>query len=421
MDIVILGGGFAGTKVAQVLEEELPRQSARVSLVNKENFTLYTPFLPEAAAGTLEPRHVVTPLREVLHRTHIRVGQVMGHDPEKSELVYRSKNGHEERLHYDRLVVSLGSVSKILPIPGLQEHAMTFKSLAGAIYLRNTLLESLEEANSIRDPKRQEELLTFVFVGAGYAGLEAIAELQDFAAQAIQAYPAARLHGMRWVLVDSSDRVLSEIDAPLAHYAARQLQSRGIEIYTGTTLERVERDQVYLSGGRVIRSANLIWTAGVSPNPLLQDFALPLNERGQVKTREDLSVPGYPHIWALGDCAEVKNTRGVLQPPAAQHALRQADVVSNNLLASLGLGQAKNYTYNSQNAFVNLGRYKAVGRIGRLRFSGGLAWWLARTYHLLQIPGRSRKIRAVLDWTVSLLFQRDLAELGSLRDDAYKD
>jgi NADH dehydrogenase len=417
MEILILGSGFAGTRAAKILEDNIPAQAARLTLVNKENFILYTPFLPEAAAGTLEPRHVVTPLREVLQRTHIRVGDAFAHDPSKQEVVYRSKNGYEKTLAYDRLLVSLGSVSRILPIPGLAEHAMTFKSLYDSIYLRNTVIERLEEANSLDDKDKIEELLTFVFVGAGYAGLEAIAELQDFASQAIRSYPLARLQGMRWILLDSGKRVLQEIDESLSRYAASELRSRGIEIYTETTLDRATDDAVFLSDGSRIATSNLVWTAGVSPNPRLRDFSLPLNERGEVITNLFLNVKGQKNIWSVGDCAEIYNKKGHRQPPTAQHALRQADVAAHNILQSIDLRkERREYTYSSRNAFVNLGRYKAVGRVGHLRFSGALAWWMARTYHLMQIPGRSRKIRAVLDWSVGLFFQRDLAELGSLRE-----
>lgn len=408
-NVLIIGGGFAGSAVARHLEKELPRQAARVSLINDVNFSLYTPFLPEAAAGTLEPRHVVTPLREVLHRTHLRIGRATEHKPGK--ILF--ENGREkEWLHYDRLVLALGSVARVPPIPGLREHAVGFKSLADAIWLRNRVVEQLEAANSEPDPERARQMLSFLFVGGGYAGLEALAELQDFAASAISSYPLARLRGMNWTLVDSADRVLREIDPVLSSYAVSQLRSRGIEVRTGITLQSLDREWAYLSDGTRVPAATTVWTAGVRPHPVLEQFGLPLGERGNVIVDQELRAAS--NIWALGDCAEVPEPGGGTAPPAAQHALRQARTVSQNLLASIGIGKSSKYSYRSQNAFVNLGRYKAVGRIGPLRFSGPLAWWLARTYHILQIPGLSRKIRSVLDWTVGLPFQRDLAELGTL-------
>ena len=232
-NVVIAGGGFGGAAAARELERTMPRQSARLVLVNETNFMLYTPFLPEAAAGTLEPRHVVTPLRDILKRTYLRIGSIVGHDPAAKTVQLQAKYGEVETLPYDQLLLALGSVSRTLPVPGLAEHAIGFKGLADAIWLRNHVVETLEEANATEDHARRDELLTFVFVGGGYAGLEALAELQDFAADAIESYPRARLHGMRWVLVEASDRVLPEIDIELADYALRELRGRGIDIRLG--------------------------------------------------------------------------------------------------------------------------------------------------------------------------------------------
>ncbi len=241
-NVVIAGGGFGGAMAARELERIMPRQSTRLVLVNDANFMLYTPFLPEAAAGTLEPRHVVTPLREILKRTYLRLGSIAAHDPVAKTVELRTREGDTEQLPYDQLLLALGSVSRVLPVPGLSEHAIGFKSLADAIYLRNHVIETLEAANATEDAARRDELLTYVFVGGGYAGLEALAELQDFAADAIESYPRARLHGMRWVLVEASDRVLPEIDAELADYALRELRGRGIDVRLGTTLEEVRAD-----------------------------------------------------------------------------------------------------------------------------------------------------------------------------------
>ena len=281
-NVVIAGGGFGGAMAARELERILPKQSARLILVNDVNFLLYTPFLPEAAAGTLEPRHVVTPLREILARTYLRLGKVSGHDPGAKTIELTTRDGEVERLLYDQLLLALGSVSRVLPIPGLAEHATGFKSLADAIWLRNHVVETLEAANATEGPARRDELLTYVFVGGGYAGLEALAELQDFAADAMESYPLARLHGMRWVLVEAADRVLPEIDAGLAEYALRELRGRGIDIRLETTLEEVGPDHVVLSGGERIPSRTVVWTAGVAPHPSLKRLSLPLDDGGRV-------------------------------------------------------------------------------------------------------------------------------------------
>ncbi len=413
-NVVIAGGGFGGAAAAHELERVMPKQSARLTLVNETNFALYTPFLPEAAAGTLEPRHVVTPLREILKRTYLRLGAIVGHDPERKTVTLRAKYGETETLPYDQLLLALGSVSRVLPVPGLAQHAVGFKSLADAIYLRNHVIETLEEANATDDPARREELLTYVFVGGGYAGLEALAELQDFAADAMDCYPRARLHGMRWVLVEATDRVLPEIDRELAEYALRELRGRGIDIRLQTTLEEVTADRARLSSGEVLPTRTVVWTAGVAPQPILKELSVPLDERGRVPVDPYLRVRGMDSVWAIGDCAAVPDPSGGTSPPTAQTAVRQGPVAARNIAAELGIGASRPYDYRAEASFVNLGRYKAVGRIGGRTFRGFPAWWLARTYHMSQIPGTARKVRAVLDWTAGLPFGRDTAEVGSI-------
>jgi NADH dehydrogenase len=413
-NVVIAGGGFGGAMAARELERILPRQSTRLVLVNDVNFLLYTPFLPEAAAGTLEPRHVVTPLREILDRTYLRLGSIAGHDPVAKTVELRTREGESEQLPYDQLLLALGSVSRVLPVPGLSEHAIGFKSLADAIWLRNHVIETLEAANATDDAARREELLTYVFVGGGYAGLEALAELQDFAADAIESYPRARLHGMRWVLVEAADRVLPEIDAELATYALRELRGRGIDIRLGTTLEEVRADSASLATGETLPTRTVVWTAGVAPHPSLRQLSVPLDERGRVPVDERLRVKGMDAVWAIGDCAAAPDPRGGLCPPTAQHAVRQGPVAARNIAAELGIGSPRPFEYRSSAAFVNLGRYKAVGKVGNRTFRGFPAWWMARTYHMSQIPGAARKARAVIDWTASLPFRRDISEVGSI-------
>ncbi len=413
-NVVIAGGGFGGAMAARELERIMPKQSARLTLINDVNFMLYTPFLPEAAAGTLEPRHVVTPLREILKRTYLRLGTLSGHDPEARTVELRTRDGEVERLPYDQLLLALGSVSRVLPVPGLREHAVGFKTLADAIWLRNHIVETLEAANASDDPARRDELLTYVFVGGGYAGLEALAELQDFAADAMESYPRARLHGMRWVLVEAAGRVLPEIDAGLAEYALRELRGRGIDIRLDTTLDEVTADRAKLSGGEMLATRTVVWTAGVAAHPSLQRLNLPLDDRGRVPVDDRLRMRGSDSVWAIGDCAAAPDPQGGLCPPTAQHAVRQGPVAARNIAAELGVGTPHRFEYRSNASFVNLGRYKAVGRVGGRKFRGFPAWWMARTYHMSQIPGVARKARAAIDWTASLPFRRDLAEVGSI-------
>jgi NADH:ubiquinone reductase (H+-translocating) len=412
--VIIAGGGFAGVNAARRLERIMPRQSTRLILVNDVNFLLYTPLLPEAAAGTLEPRHVVTPLRDILKRTYLRLGAISDHDPARRTVVLTSHEGEQEEIRYDQLLLAAGSVSRSLPVPGLDRHAIGFKSLADAIWLRNHVIESFEAANATLDAERREELLTYVFVGGGYSGLEALAELQDFAADAIQRYPRARLHGMRWILIEAADRVLPEIPPHLADYAVRELRGRGIELRLGTTLEEVGAHHVCLSTKERIPTRTVVWTAGVVAHPSLRSMGIELDDRGRIPVDDRLAVPGYEGVYAAGDCASVPNPDGGICPPTAQHAIRQGRVAATNMAAGLGVGRETRFTYRSRGFFVNLGRYKAVAAGPGLKLSGFPAWWAARTYHLSQMPDWRRKVRAIADWTVGLPFHRDTAEVGSI-------
>src|SRR3954451_21112402 len=281
---------------ARELERLMPTQSTRLTLVNDVNFLLYTPFLPEAAAGTLEPRHVVTPLREILDRTYLRLGTVVGHDPAARTVELHGRDGESEDLPYDQLLLALGSVSRTLPVPGLSEHAIGFKSLADAIWLRNHVIETLEAANATDDPARRQMHLTYIFVGGGYAGLEALAELQDFAADAMERYPRARLQGMRWILVEATVRVLPEINPRLADYAVRELRGRGIEVRVGTMLDSLEPEAATLSTGERIPTKTTVWTTGVAPHPSLRQLSVPLDEKGRVTVDRYMRVKGMSGV-----------------------------------------------------------------------------------------------------------------------------
>jgi NADH:ubiquinone reductase (H+-translocating) len=415
-DVVISGGGFGGLYTARQLERSMPSHSTRITLVNDVNFMLYTPFLPEAAAGTLEPRHVVTPLRDVLHHTRLILGAVTARDAARRTVTVCDLEGEEHELHYDRLLVAHGSISRVVPVPGLEQHAVGFKTLADAIWLRNHVIQSLELADAADDPADRDELLTFVFVGGGYAGLEALAELQDFAADALDFYPRASLHGMRWVLVEATGRVLPEIEPSLADYALDQLRGRGIDIRVGTTIEAVGPSSTRLSTGETIPTRTVVWTAGVTPHPSTRRLGLPLNERHRIRVDDHLRVEGEQDVWAVGDAAAVPDPArpGQACPPTSQHAIRQGRTAGRNIAASLGRGRSRPFTYKTQGQFVNLGRYKAVAKVRGLTMRGFPAWWLARSYHVTQIPGTARKVRAVMDWTISLPFRRDIAEVGSI-------
>ena len=371
---------------------------------------------------------MVTPLRDVLSHTRLRIGAVVARDPARQTITMVDPEGHEHECRYDRLVVAHGSVSRVLPVPGLEEHAIGFKSLSDAVWLRNQVVQCLEMADAAEDAREREELLTFVVVGGGYAGLEALAEVQDFAADAIDQYPSARLHGMRWILVEAMDRVLPEIDLSLAEYAVRELRSRGIDIRLGTTLEELTAHSVRLATGEVLPTRTVVWTAGVTAHPSIRHLGLPTDVKGRIVVDEYLRASGEDNVWALGDCAAVPDPRPDVEfsPPTSQHAIRQGKTAGRNVAASLGIGAPRRFGYKSRGQFANLGRYKAVAKVFRFQLRGFPAWWFARTYHLSQIPGTARKVRAVMDWTIGLPFQRDIAEVGTigqprpLRADAYE-
>jgi NADH dehydrogenase len=398
-DVLILGGGFAGAYVARLL------RGRQATIVSPENFMLYTPLLPEAASGTLEPRHTVVPLRAMCPHAELLLGRA-----ESLDLEARTAMVDGRRLHWRDLVVALGAVPRTLPVPGLSEHGIAFKSLADAIYLRNHVLQQLESADRALDDAERSRLLTFVFVGAGYAGVEALAELSDLVEDALRYYPRLRSTPRRWVLVDAAPRILPEIPPPLGDYAASELEKRGIEIHAGTTLDSVTADEAVLGDGTRIRANTLVWTAGVAPNPLLSEWSLPLDEKGRVEVDETLRVRGHEHVWALGDCARVPNTRSDRpDPPTCQHALRQARRLAKNLT-----GPPKPYGYRMLGQVATLGRHKGIAEVLGLRLRGFLGWWVTRSYHLYQLPLAQRKIRVVVDWTVALFFRRDIAELGQL-------
>jgi NADH dehydrogenase len=341
--IVIAGGGFGGFYAARALERLLPANSARVTLVNEANFMLYTPLLPGAAGATLDPRHVVVPLRSQLRHTDLLIGAVTGGDPERSTLAVRRLDGERLELGYDQLIVALGSVSRTLPIPGLAEHAIGFKSLSDATALRNRVLSCMDIAESLEDPDRRAEYLGFVFVGAGYAGVEGLAELQDFAAQALDLYPRCRAQGMRWVLVETKDRIMQEVPRGLSEFAARELRARGIEVRTETTIEAITPSHATLSGGERIPARTVVWTAGVKPSPVVEKLGLPSDRGGRVTVDRTMRVEGLQHVWAIGDCAAVPDParKGQSCPPTAQHAIRQGRLVARNVAATLGNGRVR--------------------------------------------------------------------------------
>jgi NADH dehydrogenase len=403
--VLVAGGGFAGAYVARLLG----RRGA--TIVSPENFMLFTPLLPEAASGTLEPRHTVVPLRQMCPHAELVLGRITSLDEERRLVHVETPDAGAFDVSYEHLVLALGAVPRTFPVPGLAEHGLGFKDLADAIALRNRVLRELEAADAETDPAELPRHLGFVFVGAGYAGVEALAELSDLVADALRWYPRLKTAPQRWVLVDAAPKILPEIPTRLGDYAARELERRGVEIHVGTTLESFDGRDAVLSNGVTVPTHTLVWTAGVKASPLLGDFALPLDERGRVRVDPFLRVEGRENVWALGDCAGVPNraTPGNVDPPTSQHALRQARRLAKNLG-----GDARPYGYRMLGQVATLGRYKGIADVLGLRLRGFPGWWVTRSYHLYQLPLLTRKLRVVVDWTTSLFFRRDIAELSAL-------
>ncbi len=415
--VVIAGGGFGGFYAARELERRLPEQSALVTLVSDTNYLLFTPLMAGAAAGSLEPRHVVVPLRGELHRTNVLRGEVTSADPDGRRLAVRTESGDEE-LEYDHLIVAVGSISRTIDLPGLAEHGVGLKTLGDAIGLRNRVIRSLEIAENVDDAEERAAYLNFVFVGGGYAGLEALAEMQDFATDVIHLYPRCRLQGMRWLLVEMQQRVMVEVPDELAAFATRALRGRGLEVLTETTVEKVAEDRVWLSTGAVVPTRTLVWTAGVRPAPVVQRLGLPLEDSGRIRVDATMRVEGREDVWALGDAAAVPDPgdSGRPCPPTAQHATRQGQQAGRNVAAAIGAdaSEPQPFRYKTRGVFVDMGRHQAVAETMGIKWSGLPAWLLGRAYYLSEIPGFGRKLRLLADWTVGLLFGRDSSELGQI-------
>ena len=403
--VLVAGGGFAGAYVARLLGQR------GATIVSPDNFMLFTPLLPEAASGTLEPRHAVVPLRQMCPHADLLLGRVTTIDVEKRVAHVDTPDVGVLEVGYNDLVLALGAVPRTFPVPGLAEHGVGFKDLADAIALRNRVLRELEAAAADEDPAEASRHLGFVFVGAGYAGVEALAELADLVDDALRWYPELRNVPQRWVLVDAAPKILPEIPTRLGDYAARELEKRGVEIHVSTTLESVDGREAVLSNGVRVPTHTVVWTAGVKANPQLAAWGLPLDERGRVRVDEYLRVEGYEGLWALGDAAAVPNgaTPGHPDPPTSQHALRQARRLAKNLL-----GEREPYAYKMLGQVATLGRYKGIADVMGVPLRGFPGWFVTRTYHLYQLPTFVRKARVVTDWTTSLFFRRDIAELSGL-------
>ncbi len=360
----------------------------------------------------------MVPLRQMLPSTDIVTGRVEHLDVTARKAVVVDTNGDRQDVSYRVLVLSPGAVPTVAPIPGLIEEAVGFKTLADAIWLRNRVLSQMEAAASAVDRDERRRLLTFTFVGGGYAGVEALAELESLSRDALRAYPSLAPAEFRWVLVEAADRLLPALDAKLARHTLKVLLARRIEVRLGTKMTSCEGRRVTLSDPTIspFDSATIVWTAGQRPSPMVADLDLELDDRGRVVVDDQLRPAGHDHVFVVGDAAAVPDPSrpGEACPPTAQHALRQGQAAGDNVAAVLGVGEPRAFSYRTRGLAVTLGRNQGTAQVYRWHAKGFLAWWMGRAYHLVMLPGTGRKARILTDWTLSECFPRDIAQLGSL-------
>ncbi len=415
--LLIVGGGYVGMYTALRLQRHLRRSDAVITVVDPQPYMTYQPFLPEAGAGNLEPRHVVVPLRRVLRRCEVLSGRITSIEHASRRAVFEPIEGEARSLEYDVLVLAPGSIARTLPIPGLRECGIGFRTVAEAIYLRNHVLSKLDVAASASNAELRRRALTFVFIGGGYAGVEAMAELEDMARDAMRVYDGLSPADMRWVMVEAAGRILPEVSEDLGRYTVRELEKRGIEVKLLTRVESLVDGSVLLSDGERFAAETVVWTAGVRANPLLESTDLPLDEKRRVRCLPTLQVRGVADAWAAGDCAAVpdlsKDDPDAVTSPSAQHAVRQAKVLAENLLASMRGVELTPYKHAYVGSVASLGLHKGVAEVYGIKLRGFPAWFMHRTYHMTRMPTFNRKVRVVADWTLALAFRREIVSLGA--------
>ena len=415
--VVILGGGFGGMYAALEFERALDRgANLDVTLVNHDNFFLFTPMLHEVAASDLDITNIVSPIRKLLRRVTFFHGEI-----EAIDLVHQRvgvSHGHEQHCHslpYDHLVLALGSTTNFFEIPGLADRAFTMKSLSDAIVLRNHLIANLEEADFECGTSLRTGLLNFVVAGGGFAGVETIAAMNDFLREAVQFFPHLREKMLRIVLVSSGPVILPELGEKLGRYAQQKLAEQKVEIRSNCKVTAVKGQDVTLSDGTTVTTNTLVWTAGISPHALLNTLPCP-KKKGRVLVNEYLEVPEWPGVWALGDCALVPDRKtGEFHPPTAQHALREGRIAAQNILATVRRGWKKPFVYSTIGLLAPIGKRTGVANILGVNFSGFIAWWLWRTIYLFKLPRFEKKVLVALDWTLDVLFSKDLVHFRTTR------
>ena len=415
--VVVLGGGFAGIYAALELDREFAtRPDVQITLVNRENFLLFTPMLHEIAAGDLDITNIVNPIRKLLKHVSFIEGQVREIDLEGRRVVVgHGIDEHTHELKFDQLVLALGSVTQFFGLPGVEENALTMKSLSDAVQLRNRLIAILETADTECSAGERRALLSVAVAGAGFAGVETLASINDFLRSSLRYYPNLSEADLQLRLIHPGDVILPELRARLGKYAQRKLEERGIEVLAHARVVSYDGTLIELGDGSRIPAETLIWTAGTTPNRLVGKLPCQI-ERGRVKVTAEMAVPDWPGVWALGDCALVPDlTTGKFCPPTAQHALRQGKVVAQNVIAYVDGGPYRKFNFKTIGQLAAIGHRAGVASIFGVNISGFLAWWMWRTIYLSKLPRLEKKIRVALDWTLDLIFSKDLCQFLDVR------
>ncbi|MFC7879362.1 NAD(P)/FAD-dependent oxidoreductase [Isoptericola sp. NPDC057391] len=423
--IVVLGGGSVGLYAARRLRRKLGKQDAAIVVVDPRPYMTYAPFLPEAGAGSIDARDVVAPHRKALKGIDVLQGLVNHIDHAGHKITIHPEEGPDYEVSYDQLVVGLGSVSRTLPIPGLADNAIGFKNVEEAIAVRNHVLNRMDVASSTWDADARKRMLTFTFVGGGFAGIEALAEIEDMARYATRNYPTIEVEDLRFVMIEGSGRILPEVSEPMGLWALDEMKKRGIEFHLNTFLSSCEDGHVVTSTGVEFDTETIVWTAGVKANPVIKEESdLPVDRMGRVIVKPTLQVATedgeiVPDAWAAGDCAAVPDVLnpGQFCPPNAQHAIREATKLADNLVAVLRGQQPEDYAHKSVGVVASLGLYKGVAELfGFLKLRGPLAWLAHRGYHVMAMPTGNRKVRILIGWVGQFLMGREIVSLGSLHD-----
>ena len=417
--VVILGGGFGGISTAQRLEQIFWRRSDfEIVVVSHSNYLLFTPMLAEVAASALEPQHISSPVRAALPRTRFYHAVVDTIDADAQAVRFRAGSSRlAETVHYDHLVLALGSVPNYFGLPGMEEHSFTLKTLEDATQLRNHVIAQLEQADVTDDPVERRKHLSFVVAGGGFAGTEMVAEMFDLVHSVLRYYPSVPRQELRFMLIHSRDRILPELGPELADYAMRKLEARGIEFLLNTRVAGAGADGVLLSEEETIPAHTVVWTAGNQPNPVLESLPCERTRAGAVVAEPTLQVKGYTNVWVVGDCGHipVPDREGEAYPPTAQHAIREGKTAASNIAALMQARPLKPFRFRTLGMLVPLGHRTGVAEIRGLRFSGLLAWLMWRGLYLGLLPGLEKKVRVLFDWLIDLFFPRDIVLTAETR------